>query len=155
MNAAMLVTGLARGGRAGAKKLLEEFWTKIVESAAGPQSPFSMFALEPHPELLRSFYENSPAYLWGEWITKTFSPYQLNPLNVNPLRELLEELIDFDEVGSMNWPTLFVNATNVQKGKPHILLGWRVYGEPCDLSLDLRCGDPRRCDCAHQSDCAR
>jgi len=123
MNAAMLVTGLARGGRAGAKKLLEEFWTKIVESAAGPQSPFSMFALEPHPELLRSFYENSPAYLWGEWITKTFSPYQLNPLNVNPLRELLEELIDFDEVGSMNWPTLFVNATNVQKGKPHIFRG--------------------------------
>jgi len=89
MNAAMLVTGLAEGGRAGAKAKLSEFWNRITESAAGPRSPFAMFALPPDPAILNAFYTMSPAYMAGEWMTRTFSPYQLNPLNLNPLRDLL------------------------------------------------------------------
>lgn len=123
MNAAMLVTGLANGGRAGAKAMLEEFWNKVVERAVGPRSALNMFALPPHPAVMRSFYENSPAYQFGELVTRTFSPYQLNPLNINPLRDLLEELIDFDCLCSSDFPRLFINATNVRKGRAHVFQG--------------------------------
>ena len=126
MNAAMLVTGLARGGRDGAKALLEEFWRKIVERSAGPRSPFAMFALPPDPKMLRSFYEYSPGWLFTDWLTRTFSPYQLNPLNLNPLRDLLEELIDFDEVCGETGPQVFVNATDVESGRPKVFTGFDI-----------------------------
>jgi len=123
MNAAMLVTGLARGGREGAKDLLEEFWKKIVERSAGPSSPFQMFALPPDPATLSGFYEYSPTYMMSDWLTRTFSPYQLNPLNINPLRDLLEEMIDFDEVCGEPGPKVFVNATSVRQGRPKVFTG--------------------------------
>lgn len=126
MNAAMLVTGLARGGRQGAKDLLAEFWRKIVERSAGPASPFVMFAMPPDPATMAGFYEYSPSYLFGEWLTRTFSPYQLNPLNINPLRDLLEELIDFDEVCGEPGPRVFVNATDVRRGRPRVFSGYDI-----------------------------
>jgi len=123
MNAAMLVTGLAHDGRQGAKDKLAEFWNRITEQAAGPRSPFAMFALPPDPAILNAFYTSSPAYKAGEWLTRTFSPYQLNPMNLNPLRDMLEDMIDFEAVCRGNGPTLFVNATNVQKGRVKVFTG--------------------------------
>ena len=123
MNAAMLVTGLAQGGRQGAKDKLASFWNRITENAAGPRSPFAMFALPPDPTVLNAFYSMSPAYMAGDWMTRTFSPYQLNPLNLNPLRDLLNDMIDFDEVCRGDGPKMFVNATNVQKGRARVFTG--------------------------------
>ncbi len=123
MNAAMMVTGLAKGGRQGAKDLLSEFWHKIVERAAGPSSPFTMFAMPPDPATLSGFYEYSPAYMMGDWLTRTFSPYQLNPLNINPLRDLLEEMVDFKEVCGEPGPKVFINATSVRHGRPKVFTG--------------------------------
>lgn len=129
MNAAMLVTGLARGGRQGAKDLLAEFWHRITETAAGPRSPFAMFALPPDPATLNAFYENSPVYKMGEWAMRNFSPYQLNPMNLNPLRDLLTDLIDFDEICQGNGPKMFVNATNVRKGRGRIFTGREITAD--------------------------
>lgn len=129
MNAAMLVTGLAEGGRAGAKAKLSEFWNRITESAAGPRSPFAMFALPPDPAILNAFYTMSPAYMAGEWMTRTFSPYQLNPLNLNPLRDLLTDMIDFDAVCDNVGPTMYVNATNVRKGRARVFTGDEITTE--------------------------
>ncbi len=126
MNAAMLVTGLARGGRQGAKDQLAEFWHRITENAVGPRSPFAMFALPPDPAVLNAFYSMSPAYMAGEWMTRTFSPYQLNPMNLNPLRDLLEDMIDFNEVCRGKGPRMFVNATNVQKGRGRVFTGSEI-----------------------------
>ena len=123
MNAAMLVTGLARGGRKGAQALLAEFWNRITQDAVGPRSPFSMFALPPDPEIMNAFYSMSPAYIASEWITRTFSPYQLNPLNLNPLRDLLNDMIDFNEVCGGDGPKVYVNATNVRQGRARIFTG--------------------------------
>ena len=111
MNAAMLVTGLARGGRDEAKDLLAEFWHKIVERSSAPASPFVMFAMPPDPATMSGFAEYSPAYMMGDWLTRTFSPYQLNPLNINPLRDLLEEMIDFDEVCQPNGCLLYTSPS--------------------------------------------
>jgi len=126
MNAAMLVTGLARGGRKGAQAQLAEFWNRITETAAGPRSPFAMFALPPDPAIMAAFYALSPAHNAGEWLTRTFSPYQLNPLNINPLRDLLTDMIDFDEVCRGDGPQMFVNATNVRRGRAKIFTGTEI-----------------------------
>ncbi len=123
MNGAMMVTGLMHGGREAAKELLAEFWHKIVERSAGPASPFAMFALPPDPATMAGYYEYSPSYVFGEWLTRTFSPYQLNPLNINPLRDLLNELIDFEDVCASRGPQLFVNATSVRHGRPKVFSG--------------------------------
>lgn len=123
MNGAMMVTGLMRGGRETAKELLAEFWQKVFERSVGPSSPFVMFAMPPDPATVSGLTEYSPAYVFGDWLTRTFSPYQLNPLNINPLRDLLNELIDFDDVCSGRGPKLFVNATNVRRGRPKVFSG--------------------------------
>ena len=129
MNAAMLVTGLAQGGRKQAQALLAEFWNRITENAAGPRSPFTIFALPPDPKVMNAFYAISPAHIAGEWLTRNFSPYQLNPLNLNPLRDLLADLVDFEAVCRGSGPTLFVNATNVRKGRPRIFSGDEITTE--------------------------
>jgi NTE family protein len=51
-------------------------------------------------------------------LTHTFSPYQLNPLNFNPLRDVLEKVVDFDHLSKCPITTrLFLSATNVRTGK--------------------------------------
>ena len=50
-------------------------------------------------------------------MTRIASPYQLNPMNMNPLRDLLEDSIDFDMVRNCTAFKLYISATNVQSGK--------------------------------------
>jgi hypothetical protein len=45
------------------------------------------------------------------------SPYRSNPLNINPLKELLEQLVDFDSVRACQHVRLFISATNVRDGR--------------------------------------
>ena len=45
------------------------------------------------------------------------SPYQTNPLNINPLRDAIEALIDFDRVRACTDVEIFISATNVWTGK--------------------------------------
>jgi len=54
------------------------------------------------------------------------SPYQSNPLDLNPLRKLLEEQIDFPAVGRLATPRVFVSATHVQTGRADIFHGRRL-----------------------------
>lgn len=42
--------------------------------------------------------DNSPSYLLFQLASNIVSPYQYNPLNINPLRDLLNRLVDFDRV---------------------------------------------------------
>ena len=52
--------------------------------------------------------------------TEIFSPYVLNPLELNPLRDVLDELIDFNLLRQADYPKLFIAATNVRTGKARI-----------------------------------
>lgn len=56
--------------------------------------------------------------LWGGMV----SPYQSNPLNLNPLLTLLEREIDFEAVGRGPLK-VFVSATHVRTGKAVIFAG--------------------------------
>ena len=57
---------------------------------------------------------------WSESIGRNFSPYQLNPLNLNPLRDMLVQTIDFDRVRRCDKLKLFISATHVKTGRLRI-----------------------------------
>ena len=51
-------------------------------------------------------------------VTRLLSPYQFNPFNYNPLRQVLTETVDFEALRSGHCPVeLFLSATNVRTGK--------------------------------------
>jgi predicted acylesterase/phospholipase RssA len=54
---------------------------------------------------------------WMDMITRSFGPYQTNPLNINPLRDAIDALIDFDRVRACTDVEIFISATNVWTGK--------------------------------------
>jgi NTE family protein len=115
MNAAVLAYGFAVGGADGARAKLEEFWRRT--SRAGElYSPVRSFPWEKW--LNGHAMEFSPSYAMFEAVTRVFSPYQLNPFDFNPLRDVLEEVIDFDRLCRCSDTTrLYISATNVRTGK--------------------------------------
>lgn len=116
MNAAVLAAGMQRGGRDGAREALRKFWATISRAAlASPiqRTPLDML-------LGRWTLDFSPGYLFLDHMSRTFSPYDLNPLDFNPLRDLLLKQVDFDHVNGPGAPKVFVAATNVRTGRRRI-----------------------------------
>ncbi len=116
MNAVALAAGLMEGGRVGARRVLRAFWTRVAEL-----SPFHHWQVGPLASL------TSPAGSWlSPWLEpfaqaaahwgRQFSPYQLNPLNLNPLRNVLEATVDFERVRRCTKSQLFIAATQVRTG---------------------------------------
>jgi NTE family protein len=64
--------------------------------------------------------DGSPAHLWLDAWTHALSPYTANPLDINPLRDLIDEIIDFERLRATNSVKLFVTATNVWTGKGRV-----------------------------------
>src|SRR3546814_8721995 len=58
--------------------------------------------------------DSSPVYLLLDLLGRVASPYELNPLNLNPLRDLLESMIDFEQVRACPHLKIYVSATNVE-----------------------------------------
>jgi NTE family protein len=115
MNAAVLAYGVAIGGADGARAKLEEFWREISRSGE-LYSPVRSFPWEKW--LNGHSMEQSPSFAIFEAMTRVFSPYQLNPFDFNPLRDVLERVIDFDRLCRCNDTTrLYISATNVRSGK--------------------------------------
>src|SRR5713101_7422433 len=112
MNAVMLADGLARGGPDEARKRLAEFWRAASLSGDLPGVQRAVI------DRLFSFlpYDTSPAQLWFNALSRFLSPYDLNPLNINPLKDLIERFVDFDAIRACQSPKLFISATNVHTG---------------------------------------
>ncbi len=125
MNAVVMADGLEMGGRQGARDALATFWKAV--SDAGRFSPLQRSIWN---RLTNNFsLDNSPSYLWFEQLTRVFSPYQLNPFDINPLRDLLVSAVDFRRVNACRGVRVFVTATNVRTGRA------RIFGQP-DLSVE-------------------
>jgi NTE family protein len=106
MNAIALTHGWLEGGHEGARAALARFW-----SAVGQRMPPGWFIGGKPPGL------SPAARLLIEW-TRVLSPYQLNPLGINPLRDILRQQIDFDRLrDSRSGPQLFVAATHANSGR--------------------------------------
>lgn len=116
MNAVVMAYGLAEGGREGARRALAGFWRRISHSAAfGPLQPSPLDRLLHNHSL-----EYSPAFLMLDLMSRMLSPYQLNPTNYNPLRQVLEQVVDFDRLRDSSPIKLFLSATNVRTGKVRV-----------------------------------
>lgn len=104
-------------------------------------------------QTLRNLWEGVGAMgsvLWGVtamhkplmgWMSQWFSPYQTNPLDYNPLRQLLERTVDFADLqgiaGKPGLPQLFVCATNVRTGRGHIFDSSRISADAVMASACL------------------
>jgi NTE family protein len=113
INAVMLTDGLARGGAAEARKRLASFWRAASLDGDLPALQRAVI------DRLFSFtpFQGSPAEAWFGALSRYLSPYDLNPLNINPLRDLIERFVDFDAVRACRDVSLFVSATNVHTGR--------------------------------------
>lgn len=114
MNAAVLAYGWTQGGPDGARQALAGFWRAVSEAGAlySPYQPL------PWGGLMGSYsLDQSPGYLLMDMATRLFSPYQLNPTNFNPLREVLERHVDFAALRRHSAIKLFLAATNVETCK--------------------------------------
>jgi NTE family protein len=115
MNAAVLVDGHAKGGAAGARRALENFWRRVSEAAR-----FSPFRRGPLDVLLgRWTLDSSPLYVTMDLMSRLLSPYDLNPMGKNPLCAILAEEIDFERLGRASMK-LFITATNVRTGRGRV-----------------------------------
>lgn len=113
MNAVVLAEGMRRDGPEGARKALAQFWRAVSNSARF--SPIQRTFLD---SLTGNWnLDNSPGYLFFDLLSRVVSPYQTNPLNINPLFDLINDLIDFDEARKCDRIKLFISATNVRTGR--------------------------------------
>jgi NTE family protein len=132
MNAAVLATGFASGGRVGAQRALRDFWRAVAGQSgcfggAGPVAALP-WAWPPGVDLAAFNLDQQPAYAWFGQFLKMFSPYQFNPFDINPLRDLVVHHVD--EAAMRKGPLkLFITATAVRTGQP------RVFSDG-DLSHD-------------------
>ncbi|MCZ4313650.1 patatin-like phospholipase family protein [Comamonadaceae bacterium G21597-S1] len=130
MNAVALAAGLMDGGRTGAQRVLRAFWRRVAEL-----SPFHHWQVGP----LAAVSAPIGAW-WNPWMeplarvaaqwSGQFSPYQLNPLNLHPLRNVLAATVDFDRVRHCTKSQLFIAATQVRTG------ALRVFAQR-DLNADV------------------
>src|SRR5271154_2405426 len=64
----------------------------------------------------RDTLDSSPIYVAMDLMSRLVSPYDINPMGKNPLREILAEAIDF-KVLAQSPIHLFITATNVRTGR--------------------------------------
>ena len=79
----------------------------------------------------------SPLQSWmGAW-TKYLSPYDLNPLNINPLKDLVERFVDFEAIRRCTDLRLYISATNVHTGKLKVFAKEEITAEAVMASAAL------------------
>jgi NTE family protein len=101
INAVVLASGLAKGGPAHAREALEHFWrsaSQVAPRHAGARASTGVLDLS----------------------TRFLSPYQFNPLDLNPLRPLLGEEADFEALRRKPPLRLLIGATRVSDGRLRI-----------------------------------
>ena len=120
INAVLLADGWMKGGREGACRALDGFWTAI-----GAQLP-SAAVTSGDPDTLRL---SMSAQWFADWAGH-FSPAQFNPLALNPLRDLLADTVDFKGLQRHSPFKLFIGTTRAHTAQ------LRVFREN-ELTLDV------------------
>jgi NTE family protein len=132
VNAVVLADGLARGGPEQARRQLAEFWRAASFGGALPELQRiiieRLFAFVPRP---------SVPMPWLGTLARYWSPYDLNPLNINPLKDLIEGFVDFERLRGHAGPELFISATNVHSGAPRVFSRAEITAEAVMASACL------------------
>ncbi|MGY4831761.1 patatin-like phospholipase family protein [Sphaerotilaceae bacterium SBD11-9] len=119
LNAAVMATGFHKGKREGAREALTEFWRDVSRSGS-IFSPFSAGHTQTINESLQ--LDKLPGYQWISSFFRSFSPYEFNPMNLNPLRDVLRRHVDEDALRRSRLD-LFVTATSVTTGQARVFTG--------------------------------
>jgi NTE family protein len=125
MNAAITAYGLVEGGNEGARISLRRFWQSVASKGIYSALQPTWFDRMVAPGSM----DFSPVWLAMDFMSRMFSPYQMNPTNFHPLREILDEQIDFELLRRSCDVKLFVCASNVLTNR------LRVFGTP-EVTLD-------------------
>jgi NTE family protein len=106
MNAIVLAHGLAVGGADGARAALAGFWHAV----AGGGEPFAW--------LLDGDGLHAAPRAWLHWTTTLLAPTQWNPMALNPLRDILQQQVDFERLRrAPDALPLFIAATHAASGR--------------------------------------
>ena len=125
MNAVVLADGLEAGGAEGARTALATFWRAVSDGAKNSPIQRDLWSRITGNWSL----DNSPSYLFFDHLSRVFSPYETNPFDLNPLRDLVMANVDFERVRRCSAIKVFVTATNVRTGRP------KVFRNP-ELTVD-------------------
>jgi NTE family protein len=116
MNAVVAADGLVGGGRKGAREMLHRFWRAVSEAAQA--SPIRRAPLDVW--MGNWSLDNSPSYVFFDLLSRLASPYDLNPFDLNPLKDIVEDVVDFARVRACDEMKVFVSATNVETGRVQV-----------------------------------
>jgi NTE family protein len=131
VNAVMLADGMRRGGAGEARKRLTDFWK--AASLGGDLPPVQRAVLNRLFSLLPT---DGPTFDWLTAWSRYLSPYDVNPLNINPLKDLIERFVDFEGLRADS-RRIFIAATNVQTGRLHIFPRDKISAEAVMASACL------------------
>lgn len=125
INAVLLAGGICEGGPEHARQKLDAFWRDISH---GPESEFLTQAKSAMPQMdSANLVWNAPGFV-ADMFSRFMSPYQFNPLGFNPLKTVLENLVDFELIRKARL-RVFISATDVANGR------CKVFG-PEEITLD-------------------
>jgi NTE family protein len=105
------------GGREGARESLRNFWSAIADLSPLPDTTVSPGAIPPALKMML------------QW-TNYLSPEQLNPFDLNPMRDLIEAQFDFERLRRESPVKVFIATTHANSGK------LRMFGNS-ELSADV------------------
>jgi NTE family protein len=132
MNAVIVADGLMRAGEDGARESLARFWKGVSDAARlSPiqRGPIDVF-------MGNWSLDNSPSFILFDLLNRVTSPYDVNPFNLNPIKDLLEREVDFDLVRSCDKIKVFVSATNVETGRVKV---FNRHELTCEMVMASAC----------------
>ena len=112
MNAVVLAHGFTAGGREGARQALKDFWESVASKALFNYMPEGLSTAQ----TIGSQADPNAAFKSFHSLTRFFSPSQLNPLDLNPLRDILASQLDFERLRADCRIELFIATTQVSTG---------------------------------------
>lgn len=126
MNAVVLAYGQLKGGKTAAREALEKFWRetslKSAWSFPAQRTPIdAMFSLwgmgEPVSENLI------------DGLSQFLSPYEFNPMNLRPMRGVLDSIVDFEELRRSRATHLLLGATHLKTGRHRTFTNGRITSD--------------------------
>ncbi len=114
INAVALASGMLEGGRKGAQAKLNEVWKEVAD--AGKVTSMLTFPIG----MLWPNQVTNVAQQAMQRFAQTLSPYDFNPMDINPLRTILNRVINFNDLRKHSPVELFIAATNTSSGRARI-----------------------------------
>jgi NTE family protein len=112
MNAIVLAQGYMQDGRDGARQALKNFWESVAielpfnAGNADVPAAHDIASQSDLPSIMNSYIS----------MMRYFSPQQINPFDLNPLRDILTAQIDFQRLRTESPIKLFIATTRVSTG---------------------------------------